>query len=85
MKMEIFSVYDEIAKTFGMPFFAQSAGVAQRSFHSLVLDEKSIVSQHPADYSLYNIGEFDDETNSIVSLNPPSLIIRASQIQRPVS
>jgi len=78
MKMEIYSVFDEAAKAFGTPFFMQNEMMASRAFSDLANDTNSTVNKHPADYKLYKIGSFNDETASLESAEVPELIAHAS-------
>lgn len=55
----LFSIFDEKAAAFSPPFTARSRGEATRFFSDTVNDSKSSISQHPADYVLYALGEFE--------------------------
>lgn len=63
MKHHIFTVFDSAAELFNTPFFFRSKGEAMRWFIDCSGDESTPVGQHPKDYSLYYLGEFDDETS----------------------
>lgn len=58
--MLAFSVFDKKASSFATPFFVQTRGVAMRSFSDLANDQRSVVAQHPEDFALYEIGNFDE-------------------------
>lgn len=73
MKMLIFSVYDTKTKAYMMPFFSHTAGSAIRSFTDAAGEDGSIVALHPADYHLYQIGDWDDEKGLIGSHEPHAL------------
>ena len=60
MKLRMYSVYDSKAECFGTPFFMGSRGLAVRAFTDLVNDVKSSINRHPEDYTLFEIGSFDD-------------------------
>lgn len=61
MKLMVFSIFDSKAKAYNTPFFMPQRGQAMRSFGDLVCDEKSAISVHPEDYSLFQVGLYDDE------------------------
>lgn len=63
--MKIFSLFDSKAAAFMQPFFAQSAGAAQRALIDLARDSREMVARHPADFTLIEIGWFDDQTGTI--------------------
>lgn len=57
----MFSVFDSKAAVFGTPFFMPREAMAIRAFTDLVNDGRSMVSQHPEDFSLFKVGWFDDD------------------------
>lgn len=59
MKLVVFSVYDSKAEAFLQPFFSQSRGTGLRSFSDAAQDENHGFSRHAADYTLFELGEFD--------------------------
>jgi len=86
MKLNIFSIYDEKSQAYNSPFFQSAVGQALRSFCDLAKDDKTTISRHPEDYSLYHIGEFDDSTSKIISYNEPRFLARATEyLPKPVT
>lgn len=65
MKLKIYSVYDSKAKAYNSPFYLRNSGEATRGFSDVVNDGKSQISKYPEDYTLFELGEFDDEMGSI--------------------
>lgn len=65
MILKLFSVYDDKAKAYMSPFFAATAGLAIRSFSDAIADSNTSVSKYPADFTLFELGEFDDQTGTI--------------------
>ncbi|WNK14324.1 MAG: nonstructural protein [Microvirus sp.] len=65
MRLLVFSVLDAAAGAFLPPFFERSAGAAIRAFQSAVNDEKHTFFKNASDYSLYEIGSFDDADGAI--------------------
>lgn len=83
MKLKVFSVFDSKAAYFGQPFFDQSENSAIRNFADAVNDSSNpnnMWNKHPEDFSLFNIGEFDNETGQIEKQLPLS-VITASAIK----
>lgn len=74
MILKVYTVYDSKAEAYLQPFFSQSKGVAIRSFQEAVRDEKSNISKYPEDFTLFELGEYDD-ANSKFNLHdtPQSL------------
>lgn len=73
MKTKMFSVYDSKMTLYGTPFFTPREAVAKRMFKDLVSDSNTTVSKNPEDFSLYYLGEFDDEFGTFDSVKPTNL------------
>lgn len=65
MKNGIFSVYDVASESFQRPFTAVKKGEAMRSFIDICQDEKHPLGQHPEDYTLFEIGSFNDASGEV--------------------
>lgn len=59
--MFVFSIYDSKADAFLTPMFFRNRGVALRSFMSAVQDEGSDFHRYASDYTLFEIGTWDDD------------------------
>jgi len=70
--MLIYSVYDSKAEAYMQPFFCQAAGQAIREFDNLVNSGDHPVAKHPEDYTLFEMGAWDDLTGEIVGETPKS-------------
>lgn len=60
------AVYDKAARAFLSPHFVMEIGQATRDFEDATKDEKSVISQHPEDYDLYYIADFDDQSGEVI-------------------
>lgn len=60
MILKAYSIRDGKAEAFNPPFFMASKGLAMRGFMDLVNDPNTTIAKYPGDFSLYEIGEFDD-------------------------
>jgi hypothetical protein len=67
MRYGLFAVYDAQVKTFMRPFYGRTVGEAERTFGDAVRNPESDWAKHPQDYSLFKLGEFDDESGLLVS------------------
>lgn len=65
MRKSIFCVFDSKARTFANPFTSTNSFTAIRDFATVANDPASIISKHAADFTLYELGEFDDESGLI--------------------
>lgn len=73
MKLLAFSVHDSKAEAFVKPFFDVTRGSAIRNFTDAVNEEGSQFNRHGEDYTLYHVGEFDQEMGHFVPMEPVSL------------
>lgn len=73
MKKLIFTVYDEKSEAYLQPFFLDTIGQAQRAVTDCVNDSNHQFGRHPSDYTLFQLGEYDDSTGKITSPVPKSL------------
>ena len=65
MILKAYTVFDVAAGVYDRPFFAHSDKVALRSFADIAVNKDHPIGQHPEDYSLFAIGEYDDNTGVI--------------------
>lgn len=79
MILQIFSVYDKAVQAFMPPFYARSKGEAIRSFSEACNDEKHNFNKHAADFSLMQLGEFEDKSG-IFSTAEPSRVVSALEV-----
>lgn len=73
MMMKMFTVYDQKAEAYLQPFFANSKGVAIRMFAEAVNSQDHQFAKYPADFTLFEIGSFDDGTALTESFAPVNL------------
>lgn len=64
-KLKMFSVYDSKAEVYDKPFCMLTKGECIRGFGDAANDPKTTLGQHPADYTLFEIGEYDQITGNI--------------------
>jgi len=64
--MKMFTVYDSKAEAYMQPFFAKSTGEALRSFSDTCQDKNHIFAKHPGDFTLFELGTWDEQTSDFV-------------------
>lgn len=74
MIQKIFAVRDSKTEAFLQPFFMPARGAAIRGFTDAVNDPSHGMGKHPEDYTLFEIGSFDDESGALVSHPSPQSI-----------
>lgn len=83
MIYKVFSVYDSAIKSWGIPIFARSEGEIRRSFTDASNNLDSNFCRYPQDFTLFCLGEYDDETAVFVTLECPSRLVAAYEVQMP--
>lgn len=84
MIYQICCVRDVKSEVYGRPFFVPTTGMAIRSFDDEVNRESqdNAMNQHPGDFALFHIGEYNDGDADINSFAAPVCLIEAVQVLR---
>lgn len=70
MILKAFSLLDTKVSAFHTPFFMAHVGHAIRACSELGADLSTTVGRHPADFHLYEIGTYDDQSGILTALYP---------------
>jgi hypothetical protein len=83
MKQIICTVKDRAADVYGRPMFVPSAGVAIRSFSDEINrnNADNQLFNHPDDFDLYELGEFDDNSGLFTLHEQPKLLSLGKQVK----
>lgn len=66
MKYKVYSIYDVQAEIFQRPIFAVAEGEALRAFIDIAGSAEHAISKHPADYSLFYVGTWNDSNGEMI-------------------
>lgn len=77
MMLKVFAPYDSKISTWLQPMFFQHTGQAERTWKELCSNADSFLAKHPQDFTLYQIGEFDDDTAALSSITPVQVMSAA--------
>jgi len=80
MKYAVCAVKDRAVDAFNRPIYVPTIGVAVRSFTDEVNRKDSELANHPEDYDLYELGQWDDGTAIYTPLDAIRVIARAQDI-----
>lgn len=72
MKMFVCSIYDSATKAYLRPLFLTTIAQGVRLFQDEVNKVDSPMCAHPADYTLFHIGYFDEESGVLEAIAPVS-------------
>ena len=73
----IFSIYDSAAKFYMPPFMVPNKGVALREFADACNHKDSFLAKHPADFRMFRLGDFDDNSGVLSPLAQPEFLCNA--------
>lgn len=65
MKLKVYTVMDSAVQAYLPPFTARAPGEALRMFEQSVQTPNHQFNRYAADYTLFEVGEFDDATGQI--------------------
>ena len=71
MKLKVFSIYDSKAEAYLQPIYALATGAALRSFEAAANDEGHDFHRFAGDYTLFEIGTFDQHSGLLEILKAP--------------
>lgn len=77
MIYQAFSIFDSAALVYSPPFFQATKGLAIRMFSETAKDMQTNIGRHPTDFTLFHIGEFDDQAGAMTRFDTPSPVIKA--------
>lgn len=79
MIKRIFGIFDIKAEVYLNPFFETTTGQATRAFSDAINQPDSPFGRHPNDFSLRELGTFENESGVLVSHRQPIHVAEAIQ------
>lgn len=83
MMQNAYSLFDKKVEAYGNPFFMPNDAAAVRSVGDAAADRSTTLARHPADFSLYSIGSFDDSTGRLEPHEPRPIVEVLALIDTP--
>lgn len=84
MVLKTYAVFDDAVKAYNQPFYCSNERDAIYSFEQLVNDERTTVHRSPGDFTLFQIGEYDDQTGLAIPLKVfKNLGVASKYLKRP--
>ncbi len=71
--LKLYTFFDHAVEIYMRPFIARAHGEAIREFSNLVNHAEHPIAAHPDHYTLFFIGEFDEQRGKVVPSVPHSL------------
>jgi len=69
-KQPVITVFDKKTGLFDRPFVCRHVGEAIREWDMLRKNQETKFGKNPEDFDLYHIGDYDDVTGAITTLQP---------------
>lgn len=79
--MELYSLKDIKASTFGNPLIFVNRAVAIRSLAEAAQQPDSMLCKHPYDFQLFYIGEFDATSGVLSRPDTPDFVITVGDLK----
>lgn len=81
--LKMFSIFDHKALSYSRPFFCKTQGEATRMFMDEVNrpNPDNMLYNHPADFTLYYVGSFDEQTGEVLPEAPSFRIANGTEVQ----
>lgn len=80
----IFSVFDQKTNAYLDPVYYRSKGEAVRAMRDALANEDHQFAKHAEDYTLFELGDFDDTTGSFNLYNTPQALAKAIELKQEV-
>ena len=83
MIIRIYAIHDKAAEAFGSPLFFQTDAMAERAFTQAINDDANQYGKSPEDFTLFCIGDYDDESGQLIPAEINGKIGNGLQYLRP--
>jgi len=77
--MRMYSIHDSKAEAYLSPIYFKTKGEALRAFEASCKDTDSNFYKYPSDFTMVELGEFDESTATIISYDKPLILANASE------
>ena len=74
MKMFMYAIFDRASGIYDRPFPSRSDAEASRAFSDIAVAADHPIGQHPDDYTLFEVGIWDDNAGELVGTSPRKVI-----------
>jgi len=81
MILKMFTVYDSKAEAYLRPFYMNTKGEAIRLFTDMANDQNHQFFKHPEDYTLFELGDYEDTNGSFDLCKTPMAIGKALEFK----
>jgi len=66
MKVQLYAIFDTCSGIYEKPFFHNADDAVKREFQDVVNEKDHAINKHPEHYSLWRLGNFDNNTGKVI-------------------
>lgn len=77
----MYSVYDTAALAYTLPWYLHRREQAIRTFSNMCKDPEHQYNKNPEDFTLYYLGEYDDENGNIEMMDRPEALLKGVDVK----
>lgn len=81
MILKVFAIHDAKTEAYMQPFFMLNKGSALRAVTETLSDPKHSFAKYPEDFTLFELGEYDDSNGKMLPHNTPIPIVKAIELK----
>jgi len=70
-KINVYAIYDSKSKFYRFKYECRTHGEALRAFITGANDIKTEIGRHPADFTLFHVAQYEDESATFQNICPP--------------
>lgn len=85
MIKRMFAIYDAKTQVYHPPFMAHNEQDAMRQVLEVISEGRNMISKYPADYTLVEVGSFDDSKGIVTGSDCAKIIIQLDVLKNPES
>lgn len=78
--LKMYSIYDRKSKIHHPPNYCHNTAHAMRVFTSIFSQVEQVFNAYPEDFQIFEIGEWNDETGMVTSLDKAHLICSGTDL-----
>lgn len=83
MKLNVYAVLDLKVGHYQTPFYQHTHGAALRMFADAASDQTTTIYRHPEDFTLFHLGEYDDDTGTFTNRTKPEALANGQEYRKP--
>lgn len=84
MVLKVFTIYDSKVQAYKQPVFMRNSGEAIRAMQEILTDPQHNFTKFCEDYTLFELGEYDDENASFNLHLTPKSVAKLNELKKPV-